>query len=377
MKSLYIHIPFCQSRCIYCGFYSTTLLALRDSYVSALVSEMQMREPGSDISTIYLGGGTPSQLTTEQLRTILYNINNVYRVAQDAEITIECNPDDITEEYALTIREMGFNRVSLGAQTFSDERLRTIRRRHNAQQVDNAIAILRKASFQNISIDLMFGFPGETLNQWQSDIQHAISLQPQHISAYSLMYEEGTPLHRMLTEGKIEETDEDLSLQMFEALVSQLTAAGYEHYEISNFALNSHQPSATSPFRAIHNSSYWHDVPYIGLGAAAHSYDLRSRSWNVADVKEYIRIIGTGRRPVEDSETIDADTHYNDIVTTAMRTREGIPLEILTPELRRYLLDAAKPMAERGLITISDTHVSLTHSGIFVSNSVMAELIKA
>jgi oxygen-independent coproporphyrinogen-3 oxidase len=181
----------------------------------------------------------------------------------------------------------------------------------------------------------------------------------------------------MLTEGKIEETDEDLSLQMFETLVSLLTAAGYEHYEISNFALNTHQPSATSPFRAIHNSAYWHDIPYIGLGAAAHSYDLRSRSWNIADVKEYIRIIGTGKRPVEDSETIDADTHYNDIVTTAMRTREGIPLDVLTPEQRRYLLDASQKMAERGLLTISDTHVSLTHNGIFVSNSVMAELIKA
>ena len=293
----------------------------------------------------------------------------MHRVAQAAEITIECNPDDITEEYALAIRKMGFNRVSLGAQTFSDERLRTIRRRHNAQQVDNAIAILRKAGIQNISIDLMYGFPGETLNQWQSDIRHAISLQPQHISAYSLMYEEGTPLHRMLTEGKIEETDEDLSLQMFETLVSQLTAAGYEHYEISNFALPS--------FRSRHNSAYWHDVPYIGLGAAAHSYDLRSRSWNIADVKEYIRIIGTGKRPVEDSETSDADTHYNDIVTTAMRTREGIPLEMLTTEQRRYLLNAAKKMAERGLLTISDTHVSLTHNGIFVSNSVMAALIKA
>lgn len=366
---MYIHIPFCQSRCVYCGFYSTTLLALRDSYVSALVNEMQMREPGSEISTIYLGGGTPSQLTIAQLRTIIYNINKVYRVSPDAEITIECNPDDITEEYALAIRKMGFNRVSLGAQTFSDKQLRTIRRRHNAQQVDNAIAMLRKAGFQNISIDLMFGFPGETLDQWQSDIEHAISLRPQHISAYSLMFEEGTPLHRMLDEGKIEETDEDLSLQMFETLVAKLTAAGYEHYEISNFAMPS--------FRSRHNSSYWRNVPYIGLGAAAHSYDMRSRSWNIADISEYIRIVGTGKRPIEDSETIDADTHYNDIVTTAMRTREGIALDMLTPEQRRYLLNAAQPMAERGLVNITDTHVSLTHQGIFVSNSVMAELIKA
>lgn len=369
MKSLYIHIPFCQSRCIYCGFYSTTLLALRDSYVSALVNEMQMREPGSEISTIYLGGGTPSQLTIAQLRTIIYNINKVYRVAQDAETTIECNPDDITEEYALAIRKMGFNRVSLGAQTFSDDRLRQIRRRHNAEQVDNAVETLRKAGLQNISIDLMFGFPGETLYQWLSDIEHAISLRPQHISAYSLMYEEGTPLHRMLDEGKIEETDEDLSLQMFETLVAKLTAAGYEHYEISNFAMPS--------FRSRHNSSYWRNLPYIGLGAAAHSYDMRSRSWNIADISEYIRIVGTGKRPIEDSENIDADTHYNDIVTTAMRTREGIALDMLTPEQRRYLLNAAQPMAERGLVNITGTHVSLTHQGIFVSNSVMAELIKA
>ena len=368
MKSLYIHIPFCQSRCIYCGFFSTTLLALRDEYVAAVVREMTMREPGSDIGTIYLGGGTPSQLSTRQLRTLLYNINKVYHVMPDAEITIECNPDDIDEEYAMELADMGFNRVSLGAQTFSDEQLRRIKRRHNAKQVDNAVSLLREAGINNISIDLMFGFPDETLSQWESDIQHAIALQPQHISAYSLTYETGTPLHRMLIEGKIRETDEDLSLQMFETLVSSLTAAGYEHYEISNFAKTS--------FRSRHNSNYWHDVPYIGLGAAAHSYNIRQRSWNVADIREYIRIVDSGSRPIEDFETIDSDTHYNDIVTTALRTREGIELEKLTTEQREYLLIAAYLMAERGLLAITDTHVHLTHSGIFVSNTVMSELMK-
>lgn len=286
----------------------------------------------------------------------------------DAEITIECNPDDIDENYAVELADMGFNRVSLGAQTFSDDRLRMIRRRHNARQVDNAVAMLRNAGINNISIDLMFGFPDETLSQWESDINHAIALQPQHISAYSLMYEEGTPLHRMLTEGKIIETDEDLSLQMFETLVSSLTAAGYEHYEISNFAKTS--------FRSRHNSNYWRDVPYIGLGAAAHSYDILKRSWNVADIKEYIRIANSGSRPIEDYETIDSITHYNDIVTTALRTREGIALEKLPPEQREYLLHAARPMAERGLLTITDTHIHLTPRGIFVSNSIMTELIR-
>ena len=406
MKSLYIHIPFCQSRCIYCGFYSATRLALRSQYVAALVQEMQMRNAGSDICTVYLGGGTPSQLTIDQLRTIIYNINKVYRVAEDAEITIECNPDDVSEEYASALSSMGFNRVSLGAQTFDDNRLRMIRRRHNAQQVDNAVELLRKAGIHNISIDLMFGFPGETLADWQKDISHAIALQPQHISAYSLMFEEGTPLQRMLSEGTVSEPDEELSLQMFESLVAKLTAAGYEHYEISNFAqrstlnpqpstlnpkhptlnaqhstLNTHPPKGetrgASTYRSKHNSNYWRNIPYIGLGAAAHSYDLHQRSWNIADISEYIRIIATGKRPIEDCETIDPDTHYNDIVTTAMRTREGISLEMLTPEQRRYLLNAARPMAERGLLTITPTHVSLTHRGIFVSDSVMTELIKA
>jgi oxygen-independent coproporphyrinogen-3 oxidase len=287
-------------------------------------------------------------------------------VAQDAETTIECNPDDITEEYALAIRKMGFNRVSLGAQTFSDKQLRTIRRRHNAEQVDNAIAMLRKAGFQNISIDLMFGFPGETLDQWQSDIEHAISLRPQHISAYSLMYEEGTPLHRMLDEGKIEETDEDLSLQMFESLVAKLTAAGYEHYEISNFAMPS--------FRSRHNSSYWRNVPYIGLGAAAHSYDLKYRSYNVADIQQYIEAIEHGELPSE-QEVIDEDTHYNDRITVALRTSDGLDLTTISDRHRRYCMKEAQRFIDDGLLQLSDNRLSLTRKGLFVSDYIMSSLI--
>lgn len=376
MKSLYIHIPFCESRCIYCAFYSTTHLALRDDYVSALVQEMAIREAGSKICTIYLGGGTPSQLSTDQLRKLLYNINKVYNVEHNAEITIECNPDDINEKYAEELADMGFNRVSLGAQTFSDERLQLIKRRHSAIQVDNAIMMLRKAGMRNISIDLMFGFPNETLADWECDIKHAISLKPQHISAYSLMFEENTPLHRMLVEGKINAADEELCLAMFERLTEMLIAEGYEHYEISNFAQRSALDTNHTKFRSVHNSNYWADVPYIGIGASAHSYDLCERSWNITNIKEYIRIAKTGKRPIEGCETIDATTHYNDIVTTAMRTSEGISLNSLTQEQRDYLLKTALPMAERGLIAITDTHVCLTHKGIFVSDSVMAELIK-
>ncbi|MDD7319147.1 MAG: radical SAM family heme chaperone HemW [Prevotella sp.] len=376
MKSLYIHIPFCESRCIYCGFYSTTDLVLRNDYVDALVQEMMMREAGSNIGTIYLGGGTPSQLTEEQLRKVLYNINKVYNVERDAEITIECNPDDIDGRFAGSLADMGFNRVSLGAQTFSDERLQLIRRRHSARQVDDAVTMLRKAGIRNISIDIMFGFPGETLEDWENDISHALSLEPQHISAYTLMVEENTVLHRLVGEGKISVADDELCLAMFEHLTERLASAGYEHYEISNFAKLYSSDTRRSEYRSVHNSNYWADVPYIGIGAAAHSYDLRERSWNVANITEYIRIAKSGKRPTEGNETIDSITHYNDIVTTAMRTREGIPLNRLTREQLNYLLKTARLMAERGLVDISDTHVSLTHRGIFVSDSVMAELIK-
>ena len=270
MAGLYIHIPFCESRCIYCGFYSTTSLKMREAYVDALCKEMAMRtvdralgEP-AQIETIYLGGGTPSQLTSQQLLQIFEGISLHYGscMVRDMEVTMECNPDDITPSLCHTLSQLPVNRISMGAQTFSDERLRFMHRRHNAREVENAIHLLREAGIGNISIDLMFGFPNETIQEWQQDIEHAISLNAEHLSAYSLMYEEGTTLYRLLQQEKIKETDEDTYLRMYEMLIDKMTAAGYEHYEISNFA----KPG----FRSHHNSSYWHEVPYIGLGAAAH-----------------------------------------------------------------------------------------------------------
>lgn len=234
---------------------------------------------------------------------------------------MECNPDDVTEEFCETLKLLPVNRVSMGAQTFSDHRLRFLHRRHNAAEVKTAVERLRGIGIRNISIDLMFGFPQETLADWQSDITAAINLGVEHISAYSLMYEEGTTLYRMLEQGKIEEIDEETSRQMYEQLISQLTEAGYEHYEISNFA----RPGK----RSHHNSSYWHEIPYIGIGAAAHSYKRNGkamRSWNVDDISEYISRINQGELPSE-SETLDLNTRYNDLITTALRTSDGIDIE--------------------------------------------------
>ena len=386
MAGLYIHIPFCKSRCIYCGFYSTVGTSLAQQYVDAVCREMEIRGRGTEpIETIYLGGGTPSQLSVEQLRQLFLYINKVY-VNQAKEVTIEVNPDDVTAEYAKTLPQLGINRVSMGAQTFNDKRLRFLRRRHTAGQVPQAVRLLREAGIQNISVDLMYGFPNETLDDWQQDINAILDLQVEHISAYCLMIEEGTPLYRMLHKGDgsfcvmsdgitqkepspiCAICDEELERQMYEVLIDKLTSAGYEHYEISNFALPG--------YRSRHNSSYWHDIPYLGLGAAAHSYDRHCRSWNVADIRQYIQAIRQGRLPSEQEE-IDAATHYNDSITTALRTSDGLDLTTLSDSFRRYCLQEAQRFLDDGLLCSHNNRLILTRKGLFVSDYILSALIYA
>ena len=368
MATLYVHIPFCESRCVYCGFYSTTLLEQRQRYIDALCKELEARsEQPERITSIYLGGGTPSQLPPAQLEQLLSHIYNRYQIVPDAEVTIECNPDDMTDDYAHSLRALPVNRVSMGAQTFDDQRLHFLHRRHKALQVPQAVERLRQAGIGNISIDLMYGFPDETLADWERDIHAALSLGVEHLSAYCLMYEEGTQLYRLLQQGQIHETDEETERQMYELLMERLATAGYEHYEISNFA----RPGR----RSRHNSSYWNDTPYIGLGAAAHSYDGRCRSWNVADLQEYMRRIEHGESPVEDSELIEGWTRYNDRVTVALRTCEGLDLNTLTESQRDYCTQTARRFLDDGLLRIESSHLMLTRRGLFVSDMVMSELM--
>ena len=397
MAGIYIHIPFCRSRCIYCGFYSTTALDLRQRYVDALCREMEIRgtrkEEGGkrndeEIETIYLGGGTPSQLTPSQLRQLFIYINKVYPLTSEREITIEVNPDDVTVEFAALLQQLPVNRVSMGIQTFDDQRLRFLHRRHTSRQAIEAVSILRAAGIRNLSIDLMYGFPGETLSDWQSDIDSALSLNVEHISAYCLMIEEGTPLHRMLKQhngdcplceqrselqGDCPQcVDEETERSMYYTLIDRLTAAGYEHYEISNFA----RPG----FRSRHNSSYWNGTPYIGLGAAAHSYDIHSRSWNIADINAYIEGIERGERLFEE-ELLDDDTRYNDAVTVGLRTCEGINLDTLPKKYRDYCMKNARRYLDDGLLELSvvgnltSPTLHLTRRGLFVSDMVMSDLM--
>ena len=383
MAGIYIHVPFCASRCIYCGFYTTTTLSSQDRLVRALCSELDMRRdylldkaaPTSPITidTIYLGGGTPSQLSQENLLRLFDAIYNkveqvpTFHISPTAEVTMECNPDDLTPQFVQTIARLPVNRVSMGVQTFSDERLNFLRRRHKATDIEPAIQRLRQVGIGNISIDLIFGFPKQTVNEWATDLQKAIELDGEHISAYSLMYEEGTPLFRLLEQQRVSEIADSQSLDMFNLLVDTLTTNHYEHYEISNFAREG--------FSSRHNASYWQGIPYLGLGPSAHSYDGNSRQWNVSNLHKYMDAIENGTVPME-KETLDEDTKYNDWITTALRTKEGLDLNLLSEAHREYLLRAAEPHLREGNLVLTNNNIALSRAGIFISDSVMSDLVK-
>lgn len=373
MAGIYLHIPFCKKRCIYCDFFSTTASEKKTSYISALCKELENRKDylnNETIDTIYFGGGTPSQLSHDDFIRIFSTISRFYNVNKEAEITLEANPDDLTDEYLESISTLPFNRLSMGIQTFNDDTLQLLRRRHNSAQAIEAFNRCRKHGFQNISIDLIYGLPGETEELWNNDLDIAVGLKPEHISAYHLIYEEGTPLYKLREENKVTETDEDLSNTFFEILIKRLSEAGYVHYEISNFALPG--------MHSRHNSGYWTGMKYIGCGPSAHSYDGKSRQWNIASLDEYI--IGTNNGlDVSETETLDIYTRYNDFVITSIRTMWGMPMEKLKTEfgtaLYDYCLKMAAPHIKNGKLTIENGVLRLTHEGIFISDGIMSDML--
>lgn len=380
MAGLYIHIPFCASRCIYCAFYSTTSLKQIDLYVNMLCKEMELRRNEVDtIQTIYIGGGTPSLLSPQNLTQIFSQIATSFNLSKNTEITIECNPDDITPSFVDTLSALPVNRVSMGVQTFDNNRLRFLHRRHSQQDVYNAVEYLQKANICNISIDLIFGFPNESLSDWEADIDKALSLNIQHISAYSLTYEENTVLNKLKACGSVSEIEEEISIKMFQKLIQRLKDAGFEHYEISNFAKRITRADGTTfSHRSRHNSSYWHAVPYLGIGAAAHSYNGTIRKWNVANLKTYIDSINQSILPYE-MESLNVETQYNDCITTTLRTKEGIDLGLLNKKygkhLYQYLLHESEQYLNRGLLVMHNNHLALSQQGIFVCDMIMADLM--
>ena len=373
MAGIYIHTPFCKRRCIYCDFFSTTQSEKKPAYVHALCQELDMRKnylEGEDIETIYLGGGTPSQLSQKELEEIFSTLYNIYKVKDNVEITLEANPDDLTPEYVHMLRTLPINRISMGIQTFQEETLKLLHRRHTARQAIEAFQRCREADFQNISIDLMYGLPGETLDTWKENLQQAIALRPEHISAYHLIYEEGTALWKLREQHQIEEADEDLSVTLFRTLIEELTHAGYEHYEISNFCL--------PELHSRHNSSYWTGKKYLGCGPSAHSFNGTSRQWNVASLDKYIHAIQQGKLDYE-IEELDIYTRYNDFVITTIRTHWGMSLSqlrsIYGEELYQYCLRMAKPHLTQGVLEMKGDTLKLTKEGIFISDGIMSDLL--
>ena len=373
MAGIYIHIPFCKRRCIYCDFFSTTQSEKKPNYIHALCQELKIRKnylEDEEIETIYLGGGTPSQLSEGELKEIFTYIYKVYNVNPNAEITLEANPDDLTPEYVTMLRQLPINRISMGIQTFQEETLKLLHRRHTARQAIEAFQRCREAGIRNISIDLMYGLPGETLQTWKEDLQQAIALHPEHISAYHLIYEEGTALWTLKEEQKVKETNEELSVEMFSILINELTQAGYQHYEISNFCLPN--------LHSRHNSSYWTGNKYLGCGPSAHSFNGTSRQWNVASLDKYINGITSGN-PDFEIEELDLYTRYNDYVITSIRTCWGMSLSQLRltfgKELYDYCLRMAKPHISEGVLEICEGVLKLTRRGIFISDGIMSDLL--
>ena len=373
MAGIYLHIPFCKRRCIYCDFFSTTQSERKTAYVHTLCNELEMRKEyleGENIETIYLGGGTPSQLDKEDFEFIFSYIYKNYSISDTPEITLEANPDDLTPEYIAMLRTLPFNRLSMGIQTFNESILKLLQRRHSARQAIEAFQNCRASGFQNISIDLMYGLPSETLASWKEDLEQAVDLHPEHISAYHLIYEEGTALWRLREQHKVEEADEDLSVSLFCALIDRLSAAGYEHYEISNFCL--------PDLHSRHNSSYWMEKKYLGCGPSAHSYNGISRQWNVASLDEYMKGISAGT-PVFEIEELDLYTRYNDFVITRIRTKWGMPLSKLRnefgEELYDYCLRMATPHLNQGTLELVNDVLRLTRKGIFISDGIMSDML--
>lgn len=294
----------------------------------------------------------------------------MYKVTPNAEITLEANPDDLTSEYISMLRTFPFNRISMGIQTFQETTLKQLQRRHTADQAIRAFQGCRTAGFQNISIDLMYGLPGETLTSWKKDLKQALSLHPEHISAYHLIYEEGTPLWKLREQHKVEEADEDLSVSLFGTLIDELTTAGYEHYEISNFC----RPDKYSR----HNTSYWRGIPYLGCGPSAHSFNGTTREWNVSSIDLYIKGIEGNQRDFE-TENLDQTTRYNEFIITTIRTVWGTPIEKLKQEfgneLWEYCRKMSAPYLENGKLEIHEGALRLTREGIFISDSIMSDLL--
>jgi oxygen-independent coproporphyrinogen-3 oxidase len=373
MAGIYIHIPFCKTRCVYCDFYKETDENQIKVFTEALCTEAALRknEVTEPVKTVYFGGGTPSRLDNQAFAEIFETLFSHFPIEEDAEITLEANPDDLSEEYIHLLRKLPFNRISIGIQSFDDGELKFLSRRHSARQAIQAVKLCRQAGFENISIDLMYGLPGQTPGMWEKSLRQACELDVWHISAYHLIYEKQTRLYALLQKGSVRPVTDEASTEMFSMLIDTLAQNGFEHYEISNFA--------KSKKYSIHNTSYWKNEKYIGLGPSAHSYDGENRSWNIASLEKYITAIQSGEL-LQETEKLTFTQKYNEFILTGLRTMWGVDLNLLKEkfgqELFDYCLQNARKFIREGLLVSKDNSLMLTREGIFISDGIMSELMR-
>lgn len=390
MAGIYLHIPFCNSKCIYCGFYSVVSKTYVGKYISALEREMYERrnffsslyKADRTIRTLYIGGGTPSVLEVEMLDKILVALKQTFLFPSTAfstenpdefEFTIEVNPDDITMEYAIALKKIGVNRISMGVQSFSDTHLRWMSRRHTAVEAIKAFYVLREAGFRNISIDLIFGFPDLSMDQWKYNIERILNLMPEHISAYQLGIDADTPLEKKLKSGKLSLPSDELCAKMYAELQQVLMEGGYEQYEVSNFALSSAKEN-----RSRHNCSYWAKVPYLGLGPGAHSYIGRHREWNFPNIISYCNHTTLVLR---EGENLSPQDVFNEGLMLGLRTADGVSLEALCatdPQASVFIRSILPTIEElcnkQCLIMTQSGRIKIPPEKLFVSDGIIRDL---
>ncbi len=373
MAGLYIHIPFCKTNCSYCDFYKTTNINLKSDFILALKREIVVRQSFFQtdiIRTLYFGGGTPSVLSIDEFSTIVEALRDTFDLSSVVEFTVELNPDDVSLDYLVGLKNMGVNRISYGIQSFNDSFLKLVKRRHNASQAIDAVRMAKLAGIENISVDLIYGLPGLSLDDWKESVQKFIQLDVPHLSAYHLIYEEGTQITTQVRKGLLKELSEDESNEQFLLLRDMLAEEGYVHYEISNFA----KPS----FESKHNSSYWSGDRYLGLGPSAHSFDGENRFWNVANIKKYCDGLAQQSEDFFENEHLSEIDIYNECVMLGLRTKSGVLLENLknrvNPKFVDYFIGLVKRKVELGEIEFENGRYFISELYFLISDKIMSDL---
>jgi oxygen-independent coproporphyrinogen-3 oxidase len=358
---LYVHVPFCKSKCPYCDFYSITTTDQIEAFLSALDAEARLyRHQFPAFDSLFLGGGTPSLLTGPQLAALMEMLRRHFTFAPDSEITLEANPDDLTADKLARFRDQGINRLSLGVQSFDEAELRFLERRHTARQTEEALSLIRAAGFTNRGLDLIYGLPGQSLDAWINTLKTALSFNPEHFSCYQLTLADETPLGRRVAAGQVRLPDDETQREFFLLTANFLTAQGYLHYEVANFARE-------AKYRCRHNVKYWTRTPYLGLGPAAHSFQAGRRWWNVASVSPYCASLNAGRPPLAGSETLTPAQIRLETLYLGFRTREGVSLAAIM-ELPRGAASLAE-LTQAGLVRVDRDRVIATSDGLVVADA--------